>query len=359
MSYESYEKIGYRIKAGIKSAAEELEFRKANKKRIDLPGLNDTVLYYVPHESISEKLLEISLLYKRVGTRQTVRSVIVLDAFHSATIEGAKTTVEAVTKAFDRPESKSDKMVVNSVKALEYAYKKGVSAENIRLIWEKITDDVCENQDVRGDFYRTGMVYVGGVTEIVHTPAIADMIPQYMGALFDWIDSDEYNPWIAAAIMHFYFSYIHPFCDGNGRMARVWVQSFLYKKGFKKIKYVPIARSINKDLNGYYRSFIEAEKIHANGQKWMDITFFVDYFLDKVIDCMIDSIKVDISFDEKDKLLIERMRVNGKDSEISVEKASKIMKCTEDTARKHLNRLVENGVLDKKKIGRKFVYVYK
>lgn len=358
MSYDSYEKLEYRIKAGIKTASEELAYRKSNKVKIDLYGINDTTLYYVPCDSVSEKLVEISHLYKRLGTNQTVKNVVILDAFHSATIEGAKTTVDKVTKSFNNPKSKSDKMVVNSFKALECAYKNGVSSDNIRNIWDILTVDVCENRNVKGDFYRSGMVYIGSATETVHTPASADAIPKCMDSLFNWINNDEYDPWVTAAILHFYFSYVHPFCDGNGRMARLWVQSYLYKKGYKKIKYIPIARSIDKDLSGYYKSFIESEKIHANGHKWIDITFFVDYFLDKVIDCIIDSIKANISLDVKDKALIDRMRQNGSNSEITVEKAAQIMKTTEDTARKHLNNMVESGVLDKRRSGRKYIYSY-
>lgn len=71
-------------KAGIETAKNELKYRKQHKEILPLTGLQNTVLYLVQTEKI-----------------------ILLDAFHSATIEGARTTVENVRKAYEKPKSKA------------------------------------------------------------------------------------------------------------------------------------------------------------------------------------------------------------------------------------------------------------
>ena len=64
---------------------------------------------------IQKHLESIELLYPKVSSEKKAKDIILLDAFHSATIEGAGTTVENVRKAYEKPESKDDKMVVNTM----------------------------------------------------------------------------------------------------------------------------------------------------------------------------------------------------------------------------------------------------
>lgn len=120
-----------------------------------------------------------------------------------------------------------------------------------------------------------------------------------MQDMFEFMQTSELNTWIKAAISHFYFVYIHPYCDGNGRTARVLTQSFLLYNGFDKIKYLSLSRTINDNLSAYYTSLKESENIYQNGKKWMDITPFIDYFLDTIEKCMITSLKEDNQLAEK------------------------------------------------------------
>ena len=55
---------------------------------------------------------------------------------------------------------------------------------------------------------------------------------------------------IGSFAAHFYFVYVHPFCDGNGRTARVINVSSLYHAGWKKMKRLPLSNAINNELNG-------------------------------------------------------------------------------------------------------------
>lgn len=357
--YESYATLKIKEKAGIASAVHELQYRKQNKELLPLQGLQNTMLYVVQTEEIKDRLKNIGSLYQKVNSEQKVKDIILLDAFHSATIEGARTTVENVRKAYDKPKSKDDKMVVNTIHGMNFAYEKPITMENIRTLWEIVTQDVCENEHLAGTMFRTGMVYVGSNTSIVHTPAEQDRIESMMEELFAFVDTSKFDVWLTAAIFHFYFVYIHPFCDGNGRMARILTQSVLLYNGIDKIKYLPLSRIINHRLSGYYSSLKESETIQTNGKRWMDITPFIDYLLSVMEECIVTSIKEDNKLSVNQKLLLTKMQKRGKGTEINIATAASILRVTPQTAGKILNVLTDMGYLDKTKNMQKNIYILK
>lgn len=290
--YESYEVLHIKEKSGIASAGEELQYRKKNKVKLPFSSCNGSFIYMVQTKDMKERLESIRSLYEKVNTNQKIKDIILLDAFHSATIEGARTTVQEVRRIYDTPKTKDDKMVINTICGMNYAYRNPVTLDNIRELWDIVIKDVCENSSLAGTFFRSGMVYVGSHTDIIHTPAAPEQIEGMMQELFTFMQSTtDISIWIKSAIVHFYFVYIHPFCDGNGRMARIITQSFLMHNGVEKIQYLPLSRTINEHLSGYYMSLKESETVYKNGEKWMDITPFLDYMLTTVEQCMLTSLK--------------------------------------------------------------------
>lgn len=355
--YESYATLKIKEKAGIESAVHELQYRKQHKERLPLQGIQNTVICMVQTEEIQNHLKVIESLYQKVNSEQKVKDIILLDAFHSATIEGARTTVENVKKSYDKPKSKDDKMVVNTIRGMNYAYENKINMENVRKLWEIVIQDVCENEHLAGTKFRTGMVYVGSNTSIVHTPAQPMQIESMMQELFTFEETSKYNVWLTAGIFHFYFVYTHPYCDGNGRMARILTQSLLKHKGIGKIKYLPLSRAINNRLSGYYASLKESESVQVNGRAWIDITPFIDYFLQIIEECIVTSIKEDNKLSVNQKRLLTKMQKRGKGTEISIATASDILKVTPQTAGKVLNELVLMGYLKKTKQKRKNIYI--
>ena len=234
-----------------------------------------------------------------------------------------------------------------------------VRIHNIRSLWEIVTKDVCENAHLSGELFRDGMVYVGSRTEIIHTPARPEQIKAAMEKLFHFFEENEYDIWLRTAVFHFYFAYIHPFCDGNGRMVRILTQSCLYHCGKEKIKYLPLSRAINQRLSGYYQTLKESERILVNGEKWIDITPFLDYFLEIVEESMITSMKEDQHLSENEKIIIHKMRKRGKGAELNRTAAAKILSVSEQAAGKLLNALVEKEYLDKVRRGRKYIFILK
>lgn len=288
-----------------------------------------------------------TLLLSAKAQEHTCTDSILLDSFHSATIEGARTTIEQVRKSLVNPKTKSDKMVANNAKVLNYVYNgTKITDDNIRQLWEMLIQGCCDNEQLAGTKYRSGMVYIGSATEIVHIPAKAEDIQKYMTELFNWLYTKNNEDDIIKAIVgHIYFVYIHPFCDGNGRMARILTNSILYQSGYTNVKYLNISNSIRMHLSMYYNTIALSE--HSN----MNISSFIDYMLRVIIHACEEQLKQQYELNDKEKILISKIK-----TDITVKKAAQMLKTSEAVARDSLNRLTSKGLLVKRKEYGKSIY---
>ena len=138
-------------------------------------------------------------------------------------------------------------------------------------------------------------------------------------------------------------------CDGNGRTARIVMNSYLYHHGVKKITYLPISRSINENLAGYSSSIKECEEnIEVNGNQLLDVTPFLVYMLNVFEDCILNSIASEHELNELENKVMERMKKIGKGAEISVKKCAGMLKVVENEALDVLDSLAEKGYVVKK-----------
>ena len=109
----------------------------------------------------------------------------------------------------------------------------------------------------------------------------ARLVPQLMSNLFAWMMSakDDVHPLILSSIFHYEFVFIHPFTDGNGRMARLWHTVMLSK--WKPIfEYIPIESQIEKFQEEYYDAI---SKCHMEGAATIFIEFMLSQ-IDKILD---------------------------------------------------------------------------
>lgn len=99
------------------------------------------------------------------------------------------------------------------------------------------------------------------------------LVPSLMDDLFNWIqdEKDNTHPLILSCIFHYEFVFIHPFCDGNGRIARLWHTTLLSK--WKPIfEYIPLESQIDKILDDISKQVNEdIEQIDPNIKKLLDV----------------------------------------------------------------------------------------
>lgn len=134
----------------------------------------------------------------------------------------------------------------------------------------------------------------------------ARLVPELMDQLFSFMNEQrkEVHPLIMSAVFHYEFVFIHPFSDGNGRMARLWHTALLYN--WKPIfEYIPIESQIEKFQDDYYEAIA---KCHING----DSNFFIEFMLeqiDNVLDELLEQVKsVDIDYSAYTKKLVDVMK---------------------------------------------------
>ena len=115
-----------------------------------------------------------------------------------------------------------------------------------------------------------------------------------MDELFDWMKEaqNSVHPLILSSVFHYEFVFIHPFSDGNGRMARLWHTAILSK--WKPIfEFIPIESQIEKFQEEYYDAIA---KCHLDGASTIFIEFMLSQ-IDKILDDIsIRSVKIMGSF---------------------------------------------------------------
>ncbi|MDD6626904.1 MAG: Fic family protein [Lachnospiraceae bacterium] len=125
------------------------------------------------------------------------------------------------------------------------------------------------------------------------------IIRKIMKELFCWMKSikGDVHPLILSSVFHYEFVFIHPFSDGNGRMARLWHTVILAK--WKPIfEYIPVESQIEKFQDEYYEAIA---KCHVAGES----TIFIEFMLSQ-IDKILDEISVQIN--EENEYLSETVR---------------------------------------------------
>ena len=157
----------------------------------------------------------------------------------------------------------------------EYNYKNENDLLKVHQLMMKYFDEDNGN-------YRNHGEGVKRKNEIIYMAPESILVPTLMKSLFEYINNSDLNSIILAAIFHYYFVFIHPFSDGNGRLARFWVSLMLINYN-KKFEFIPVEEEIYLNQEEYYSSIAEC---HNNGNANVFIKFIISTInssLDKII----------------------------------------------------------------------------
>jgi Fic family protein len=206
--------------------------------------------------------------------------------------------------------------------------------------------------------YRTGeMQVVSGAMgkEKVHYEAIAaQQVGKEMSRFLIWLNNSTDNDLvIKAAIAHLWFVTIHPFDDGNGRIARTITDLLLARSDGSPQRFYSMSNQILNERKKYYAALEKSQ--HGN----MEITHWLDWFLgclertllstDKILQSVL--YKADFWSNHSNTALNERQRLvlnkllDGFDGKLKSSKWAKIAKCSPDTALRDIKDLIEKGIL--------------
>lgn len=145
--------------------------------------------------------------------------------------------------------------------------------------------------DESGEFRKGNEGVFNGDVCIFMAPK-PEFVNSLMNQLFEWMKSEKDNihPLILSSIFHYEFVFIHPFSDGNGRMARLW-QNVLLCKWKKIFEYVPVESQIKKYQTEYYSVINNCNK-NGNSNEFIE---FILRMIDEVLEELVIAIDKEVS----------------------------------------------------------------
>ena len=202
-------------------------------------------------------------------------------------IEQINTTRESVRRvlAGHSPRNEDEHRVYGMKLGLEFIADPShtITERNLYRLYQMTIGEFLPEEDqlLPGNRYRHDAVYVVGA-KVEHTGLPCSKLPEYMAALIKFAQEDsETNALLKAAILHFYLAYIHPYFDGNGRMARLLHLWYLVQQGYSSALFVPLSRYVEESRNRYYNAFSLVER-NQEISGIVDLTPFLTYFIEQV-----------------------------------------------------------------------------
>ena len=189
-----------------------------------------------------------------------------------------------------------------------------MTEENIFRLYETAVGEFLSEEDklLPGNYYRHDAVYIEGEKE-EHTGISWEKLKEYMGDLIGFIqDKTPMNDLLKAALIHFYIAYLHPYFDGNGRMARLLHLWYLVQQGYSSALFIPLSEYVNKSRKGYYDAYTLAED-NAQISGVLDVTPFLVYFIENVYHKLDNALPVPATTATFDDVLA-RGRITEKES---------------------------------------------
>jgi Fic family protein len=182
----------------------------------------------------------------------------------------------------------------------------------------------------------------------------ATRLRREMRAFLGWFNAPAaVDPVLKAAQAHFWFVTIHPFDDGNGRLARAIADMSLARSENSPQRFYSMSAQIQQERAAYYDVL---ERTQKGG---LDITPWMDWFLaclGRAIDGAQTTLAAVLSkarfwesiagvaINERQRLVLNRL-LNGFEGKLTTSKYAKLVKCSQDTALRDILPLVERGIL--------------
>jgi Fic family protein len=183
----------------------------------------------------------------------------------------------------------------------------------------------------------------------------ARRVPAEMDSFLAWLNETSPKPTvITAAIAHLWFVTIHPFADGNGRIARA-ISDLVLARGQPEVSpYVSLSRQIRKQKLSYYRALEKAQRGSTDVTEW--VSWFIDCYRVAVADTIgaVDEIVLtaafwrdhrEVDFNARQRRVLERYLAGGFEGWLNSGKYAAIANTSADTAQRDLTDLVKKGII--------------
>jgi len=293
--------------------------------------------------SISEKVGKVSN-HRELESRPHLRRNNRIQSIHSSLkIEANSLSINEVRDVID---GQSVLGIQKEIQEVKNAYRAYAEIENIApysvsdLI--RIHGIITNNTIDESGKFRTGNEGVFSGDTCIFLAPPPDMVPKLIDRLFDWMEKAKttIHPLVLSAVFHYEFVFIHPFSDGNGRMARLWHTVLLYN--WRNVfEYIPLESQIEKYQSEYYDAISKCNSV-GNSDSFIE---FMLSMIDKVLDEVLEQIaKSNAETSEYVKRLLNVMEYDVPYTALDIMEKLKL-KSRETFRKNYMNPAIDMGMV--------------
>jgi Fic family protein len=201
----------------------------------------------------------------------------------------------------------------------------------------------------------------GGKEKVHYEAPAARLLEREMFAFLSWANdgSDKTDAVLRAALAHLWFVTIHPFDDGNGRIARAVADWALARSENSPQRFYSMSAQIREERNAYY------EILERTQKGTLDVTRWMEWFLgclgrafdgtDTTLAAVLRKARfwerhAQVAINARQRRILNRL-LDGFDGKLTTTKWAKLAKCSHDTALRDIQDLIDHGILKKNESG--------
>ena len=325
----------------------------------------------------SNKINLISNELPQIAIKDIIIKILSNELYKTNKIEGIEAVKSEIytslkdNKKLNNKSNKLDGIIKKYKDIMEKNFKDTQHIDNLSS-FRKIYDEMFEDFEKSGNYKLDGKYFrkdtikvINGLGNTIHIGINGEeAIEKNIEDLIYFMNKKDIPFLVKASISHFFFEYIHPFYDGNGRFGRYLLSLHLARK-LDILTAFSLSYSISKNLDDYYKSFVEVEDVNNYGE----ITFFVENVLktiksgqEMIIELLSDSImkfnhsmeilkEITKKLSEKENIMLQiylqNYLFNDFEEITNIELTNIINGSTQQTVNKYTQELENKGYLVK------------
>ena len=187
---------------------------------------------------------------------------------------------------------------------------------------------------------------------VLHFGTLPAYVPNLVYELFDWVQNSNIHMLIKSCVFHYEFELIHPFADGNGRIGRLW-HTLLLSNWKPLFAWLPVESIIHDRQDEYYRAI---NKSNAEGES----TVFIEFMLSAIKAALVEAVETTDAtqnMTDNELRLFKIEQYLQKNQYITNAIVQQMFRVSTATANRILAKAVDDGCLQKVRIGKYWGYV--
>lgn len=306
MSYESLEKVKFRNEHNFIQEYEKringygtlltnlkifpfnkkLEVRETKKKfKLFVVSNIELIMIQEKINNNADKITRLLNLLPEIAKMSFIDNVLINEIQSTNDIEGVRSTRQEIEEALLYVDKKNNRRFTGIVKLYKYLFEEEFTPltklEEIREIYNDLVfDEITNDNELDGFLFRKGSIKITQGEKVIHRGnPDEESIVRDLNKFLDFLNSDDFPYLIKVMLSHYFFEYIHPFYDGNGRTGRYITCKYLSDK-LDPLTALSFSRMINYHKEKYYKAFDITSRINNCGEGTMFVFMMLDIVLD-------------------------------------------------------------------------------